>query len=36
MRTRTIYEKMERYGAYEGLINAVDKWIEKMNRLELA
>ena len=29
-------EKMERYEAYEELINAVDKWIEKMNRLELA
>ena len=29
-------EKMERYDAFEGIINAVDKWIEKMNRLELA
>ena len=29
-------EKMERYEAYEELINAVDKWIDKMNRLELA
>lgn len=25
-----------RYEAYEELINAVDKWIDKMNRLELA
>ena len=29
-------EKMERYEAFEGIINAVDKWIDKMNRLELA
>ena len=29
-------EKMERYEAYEGLINAVDKWIDKMNMLKLA
>ena len=29
-------ELLEKYEAYEGLINAVDKWIDKMNRLELA
>ena len=29
-------ELLERYEAYEDLINAVDKWIDKMNRLELA
>lgn len=29
-------ELLEKYEAYEGLINTVDKWIEKMNRLELA
>lgn len=28
-------ELMERYEAYEGLINVVDKWIDEMNRLEL-
>ena len=26
-------EKMERYEAYEGIINAVDKWIEKVGRI---
>lgn len=29
-------ELLEKYEAYEGFINVVDKWIEKMNRLELA
>jgi len=24
---------MERYEAYEGIINAVDKWIEKVGRI---
>ena len=26
-------EKMERYEAYEGIINAVDRWIEKVGRI---